>query len=162
MNIFYLQREPEACAHDHCDKHVPKMILEYAQLMSTAHRELDGDDCVDQLYKSTHKNHPSAIWARSSDKHYMWLYELFCALSEEYQTRYGKEHLTFTKLHGILQYLPHNIRANGFTDPPQCMPDMYKHDDCITAYRSFYRHDKSRFAKWQYSDVPTWYTTSHV
>ena len=106
MNIFYLQREPEACAHDHCDKHVPKMILEYAQLMSTAHRELDGDDCVDQLYKSTHKNHPSAIWTRSSDQHYMWLYELFCALSEEYQTRYGKEHLTFTKLHGILQYLP--------------------------------------------------------
>ena len=158
MNIFYLQREPEACAHDHCDKHVPKMILEYAQLMSTAHRELDGDDCVDQLYKSTHKNHPSAIWTRSSDQHYMWLYELFCALSEEYQLRYGKEHLTFTKLHGLLKYLPHNIQANGFSDPPQCMPDEYKHDDCITAYREFYRHDKSRFAKWQYSDVPTWYT----
>ncbi len=158
MNIFYLQREPESCAHDHCDKHVPKMILEYAQLMSTAHRELDGDDCVDQLYKSTHKNHPSAIWTRSSDQHYMWLYELFCALSEEYQLRYGKEHLTFTKLHGILKYLPHNIQANGFTDPPQCMPDQYKHDDCITAYREFYRYDKSRFAKWQYTDVPTWYT----
>ena len=157
MNIFYLQREPEACAHDHCDKHVPKMILEYAQLMSTAHHELDGDDCMDQLYKSTHKNHPSAIWARSSDQQYMWLYELFCALSEEYQLRYKKEHLTFTKLHGILKYLTRNIQTNGFTDPPQCMPDEYKHDNCIPAYREFYRHDKSRFAKWKYSDVPTWY-----
>ena len=27
----------------HCDKHVVKMIIEYAQLMSTAHRVLDGD-----------------------------------------------------------------------------------------------------------------------
>ena len=144
MNIFYLQREPEACAHDHCDKHVPKMILEYAQL-------------IDQLYKSTHKNHPSAIWARSSDNQYMWFYELFCALSEEYQLRYKKEHLTYTKLHGLLKYLPRNIQTNGFTDPPQCMPDEYKHDNCITAYREFYRHDKSRFANWKYSDVPTWY-----
>ena len=31
----------------HCDKHVVKMILEYAQLLSTAHRVLDGDEWAD-------------------------------------------------------------------------------------------------------------------
>jgi len=38
MNIFYLDPQPRLCAQYHCDKHVVKMILEYAQLLSTAHR----------------------------------------------------------------------------------------------------------------------------
>ena len=42
MNIFYLHSDPRTCAEYHCDKHVVKMILEYAQLLSTAHRILDG------------------------------------------------------------------------------------------------------------------------
>ena len=42
MNLFYLDTRPEKCATLHCDKHVVKMIIEYAQLMSTAHRMIDG------------------------------------------------------------------------------------------------------------------------
>jgi hypothetical protein len=42
MNIFYLDEDPKICAQYHCDKHVVKMIIEYAQLLSTAHRVLDG------------------------------------------------------------------------------------------------------------------------
>ena len=42
MNIFYLHKDPKVCAEQHLDKHVVKMLIEYAQLMSTAHRMLDG------------------------------------------------------------------------------------------------------------------------
>ena len=42
MNIFYLDHDPTKCAMYHVDKHVVKMIVEYAQLLSTAHRVLDG------------------------------------------------------------------------------------------------------------------------
>ena len=42
MNIFYLHKDPKTCAEMHIDKHCVKMIIEYAQLMSTAHRMLDG------------------------------------------------------------------------------------------------------------------------
>ena len=42
MNIFFLHRDPEQAAKEHVDKHVVKMIVEYAQLLSTAHRMLDG------------------------------------------------------------------------------------------------------------------------
>jgi hypothetical protein len=42
MNIFFLDTNPALCAKAHCDKHVVKMILEYAQLLSTAHRIIDG------------------------------------------------------------------------------------------------------------------------
>ena len=44
MNIFYLDTNPALCAEYHCDKHVLKMIIEYAQLLSTAHRILDGEE----------------------------------------------------------------------------------------------------------------------
>ena len=47
MNIFYLHEEPEIAAELHCDKHVVKMIIEYAQLLSTAHRMLDGKHYID-------------------------------------------------------------------------------------------------------------------
>lgn len=42
MNIFVLHRHPRTAARDHCDKHVVKMIVEYAQMLSTAHRQHDG------------------------------------------------------------------------------------------------------------------------
>ena len=48
MNIFYLHSDPALAAEMHCDKHVVKMILEYAQMLSTAHRVLDGDSYANQ------------------------------------------------------------------------------------------------------------------
>jgi len=47
MNIFYLNKDPKVCAEQHCDKHVVKMIVEYAQLLSTAHRVIDGEEYED-------------------------------------------------------------------------------------------------------------------
>jgi hypothetical protein len=44
MNIFYLHENTTECAKQHLDKHVVKMILEYAQLLSTAQRLLDGHE----------------------------------------------------------------------------------------------------------------------
>ena len=51
MNIFYLHNDPQIAAQMHCDKHVVKMILEYAQLLSTAHHELDGVPSI-ECYKN--------------------------------------------------------------------------------------------------------------
>ena len=44
MNIFYLHEDPIQNAKWHVDKHVVKMVTEYAQLLSTAHRILDGTE----------------------------------------------------------------------------------------------------------------------
>ena len=48
MNIFYLDPDPKVCAEMHNNKHTVKMIIEYAQLMSTAHRVLDGTEYYDK------------------------------------------------------------------------------------------------------------------
>jgi hypothetical protein len=42
MNIFALDHVPRIAAQQHLDRHVVKMVIEYAQLLSTAHRVLDG------------------------------------------------------------------------------------------------------------------------
>ena len=95
MNIFHLDNDPIKAAQMMLDKHVVKMIVEYAQLMSTAHRVLDGEHYYgktvngrkiarwkhptldNQLYKASHVNHPSNIWLRESDDNYFWLYRHF-------------------------------------------------------------------------------------
>ena len=164
MNIFYLSDCPQEAAESHNDKHCVKMILESAQMLSTAHRELDGD-VPDILYKSTHKNHPSTIWTRSSKQHYDWLFRLFRMLSAEYSIRYGlitdtndtfKVHKSWDKLGKILETAPNNIEDNGWEDPPQCMPDSCKDDDVVTAYRNYYIQEKKSFAKWNYTRRPEW------
>lgn len=121
------------------------MILESAQLLSTAHRELDGDGWADEagLYKRTHKNHPSAVWTRSSKPHYDWLYDHFVALCDEYSYRYDKTHKTDTKFRDALAYAPPSILHTKFEDPPQCMPDVYKHKNTVQAYRNYYTLDKA-------------------
>ncbi len=62
MNIFLLDIDWQINATYHVDKHVVKMILESAQLLSTAVR-LSG---IDAGYKAAYKNHPCAIWTRQS------------------------------------------------------------------------------------------------
>ena len=165
MNIFFLDKRPDDAAEMHCDKHVVKMILEYAQLLSTAHHELDGEDVHPDLYKSTHKNHPSTIWTRSSKQHYDWLFRLFRMLSAEYSIRYGlindvcdtfKVHKSWDKLGKILENAPKNIEDNGWEDPPQCMPDYCKKENTVDAYRNYYIQEKKSFAEWKFTKEPKW------
>jgi hypothetical protein len=142
MNIFYLHDSPHISAKAMTNKHVVKMILESAQLMSTAHHELDGEQAPQDIYKTTHKNHPSAVWVRQSMQNYMWLWQHFVALSHEYTKRYNKVHATYRKLEGILSMPPKNIKNKDFTQPPQAMPDVYKEKDSIQAYRRYYMNKK--------------------
>jgi hypothetical protein len=163
MNIFYLDRDPVIAAQMHCDKHCIKMILESAQMLSTAHRVLDGDEYANKmgLYKLAHKNHPSTIWVRSSELNYRWLWEHYVALMDEYTYRYDKTHAT-SRLRDALDKTPDNMPAIQLTDtpwaaPPQCMPDYCKGDDAVLAYQTYYIVEKSGFAKWKRRDIPEWF-----
>ena len=155
MNIFYLDRDPFTAARYHCDKHVVKMILETAQLLSTAHHLCDTTVDRNILYRPTHVNHPSAIWVRESNSNYQWTWELLYALGREYEERYHKTHLSIKKLLDPLADLP-ELPNEHRTDPPQCMPDYCKRSDTVEAYRSYYRMEKAMFAKWAYSPTPEW------
>ena len=156
MNIFYLDNDPKRCAQQTCDKHVVKMIVESAQLLSTAHHVLDGD--VDGLYKPTHKNHPSAIWCRTTDSNYVWLWCLLVSLCKEYTYRYNKIHKCQRDgLVSRLMTLPTIIPNGDFTPPTPAMPDHYKTDDALQSYHNYYNGSKASFAKWTGRSVPSWF-----
>jgi hypothetical protein len=138
MNVFFIDRDPDAAAKAMINKHVVKMVLECAQLLSTCHR-VYGDE-REILYKETHKNHPCAVWIRESTLHYDWVYEHMMALGREYSRRYGgKTHLSITKLSKILKKAPKKMKKCGWSDPPQCMPEEYQKADTLAAYRAYYQ-----------------------
>lgn len=149
MNIFVLDSDPTKAAQYQCDRHVVKMVLESAQLLCAAHESAP--------YKRTHYNHPCAVWTRSSMSNYKWLLSHAYALAAEYKKRYGKEH----KCVEVLDWCRDNdpmILDLGLTPFAQAMPDQYKNDDPVVAYRSYYINEKNKIAKWKHGNVPAWYT----
>ena len=145
MNIFYLNSDPVIAAKKQYNKHIVKMILESAQLLCSAHYMLGSE--IDVPYKLTHKNHPSAMWARRSLQNYAWLYYHMLALGDEYTKRYGKKHLTITKCEYVLNIPPGPIFNTGLTEMPQCMPNKHKVDgDSVAAYRNYYINEKAHCA----------------
>jgi hypothetical protein len=182
MNIFYLSKNPVEAAQMSCDKHVVKMILESAQLLSTCHRVLDGIEYYDKtkngrkikrwkhpnknmeavLYKAGWIKHPSTLWLFESAYNYLWLYQHMMALNEEYKKRYNhtKDHLTIQKLGDLLKHTPKNSKINKIsTDPKPAMPDECKvPGDSVQSYRRYYIMKKRRFATWKApATIPEWY-----
>jgi len=149
VNIFWLDKDRHTNAKYHCDKHVVKMILEYTQLLSTAHNILGSDR---GCYKTTHQNHPCAVWAREGSTNYVQLYDLLEVLLEEYTYRYGKIHKCAQYM-GQLYTPPAGI-PKGSTELKQCMPDEYKGDCPIQSYRNYYINEKAYMAKWKNRPTP--------
>jgi hypothetical protein len=176
VNIFILDHDPVLCAQYHVDRHAVKMIVEYGQLLSTAHRILDGIPCKRRrgtrlkswyslenpnldlrLYSHTHVNHPCALWARQSSENYLYLYRLLVELCKEYTYRYGRVHkLEASGLLRVLQILPVNIPISGITKFAQAMPEQYKSRSTVKAYRSYYNGEKQHLFKWKHRDIPHW------
>jgi len=159
------------------------MVVESAQMLSTAHRMLDGvetkkrsksgktmskyymlgDTREHHLYNAVHFNHPCTIWTRESSQNYLWHYELFIALCDEYTKRYGKVHLTDKSLREHLKVTPNNIPDISMTpfrlamkSNPECMDES----DPVESYRKFYMTKQERFKmEWKNAQTPYWFST---
>lgn len=93
MNIFVTDPCPQQSAKNLDNKRVIKMILESAQMLSTAAHELGYPEYA--AYKSTHKNHPCNVWVRKNKSNYLWLFKHFIYLCGEYKRRYNREHKSY-------------------------------------------------------------------
>lgn len=154
MNIFVLDKNPDKAAEYHCDKHVVKMVLETAQLLSTAVNTVTGKQ-VKGFYKTTHLNHPCAIWTRESYANFQWLWELGMALSFEYSARYGKDHKSHAVITKSLKYLT-KMPAKRRTPFVLAMPEEYRTGNAVESYRNYYKGEKSEIAKWKQGE-PIWW-----
>lgn len=182
MNIFILDRDIRKCAQYHCDRHVVKMLTEYAQQISTANRVIHGTqieiESVDKngkirkkkhwklenpvleetLMKVSHINHPCNKWIRESDSNYKYLRSLGLALYDEYLYRYDKP---IHKGGEAVRAAPESLKIEdlGLTPFPNCTQGPARDiDDIVEAYRKFYHTHKSHFATWEKTrSKPDWY-----
>lgn len=180
MNLFYLDTDPVKAAQEQCDKHVVKMIVESAQMLSTAHRMLDGKmietrsktgrkgkyyeltDAREQLlYKAVHHYHPCTVWTMKSNSNYNWHWVHFKALCEEYTYRYGKVHKTDDLLKDSLYQSPRNIAVGPLSPLPLAMgaaPECIDYSDPVGSYRKFYQTKQARFKMaWTKREIPGWF-----
>ena len=178
MNIFVVadNEHPRLSAIQLCDKHIIKMPLETAQMLSTAHRVLCGklkmspsvtgkrvvrywvlpDEREQSLYKAVHVNHPCTVWARKTLGNFIWLYDHGIALCNEFEKRFGNVH----KSKAVIQQCMDKVDALGLVDlnktpHPLCMPEEYKTKCAVESYRNYYHGEKSHFATWP--NPPTWW-----
>jgi hypothetical protein len=132
------------------------MILESVQIISTVASFYN----IEAPYKPTHVNHPCVIWARESFENYLWLFNLLVALQKEYEFRYGEDkiHKSFSTIlySGVLEQLPDFLSDKEFTLPPQCMPEEYRQQDTVQAYRDYYSFGKKHLHKWTKREEPFW------
>jgi hypothetical protein len=85
-------------------------------------------------------------------------------LCEEYTFRYGgKTHRTQERMYDVgLRFLPRGIPKGNLTKHPQCMPDEYKTENAVDAYRSYYIGAKSPICKWTHREIPGWWPSSSL
>lgn len=155
MNIFVLDENPFKAAQllfkDDIymkNKRSKKMILESAQLLSTALNEYNSGLPV---YKTTHKNHPCAIWVRQSRQNYTWLLMHMKGLNHQFRRLTGKNHASYEKLyltflHGM-RYIP-NRPSNGFVNcaANDSLGLNYKHiDNVCLAYKTYLEKRKELY-----------------
>jgi len=187
VNIFHLDKDPVRAAEYMCDRHVVKMILEYSQLLCTAHwvgwqhmlnppSNLKGKLLKEWLaeniplpefvpqYSMTHVNHPSAVWSRQCWGNYNWLVRHALALCSEYTRRYGRVMKSEAVIRWAGRYPPPVFDSTDTDNPlamtpfATAMPEEYKvPGDPVQSYRNYYHGSKSRFAKWKYTSPPPWW-----
>lgn len=177
MNMFITDVEHKNNLLNYCDVHVRKMITEQAQMLSTAHRVLDGvkgtllvyskkdkkfilkqygavlrhlgeEGSTPALYLKTHENHPNNLWIRESIMNYRYAYHLFIAMLDEYEYRFEKKHES-SKLRHDLKQVPRNLKNIKMT--PFVWDRSYQFINNVTdAYKKIFI---DKFREWSLSNA---------
>jgi hypothetical protein len=159
MNIFVLSADPQKSASMLCDKHVCKMAVESAQMLSTAICERLGVEAqnISGLYQPVCRHHPCNMWVGESIHNFEWLVEHGLAICKEFEKRFGHAHASSVILEHAAVYAP-LFDLVPMTQFVQVMPQQYVvPDNPVAAYRNYYLADKRRFATWKNVDPPYWW-----
>lgn len=130
MNIFVLDRNPNKIAKHYCRLHLGKLMLECCQIL--------------RLTKRQHNNSEWIPWANSNKDNYNWLLCLGKAMYKEWLSRGYNRH----KSGEILLSTESGSQTVGAVlSWPQVMPEQYKSNCPIRAYRKYYAEKLKDFKK---------------
>lgn len=154
MNIFVVSDEVFACADALDDKRLNKMVLETAQILSSAVIRYGGET----LYRVTHSSHPCVLWAGDTRSNYVWTVNLFRALHLEYFSRNNKSHKSFEDTFLDLSSKRSVIPEGALTPFVNC--SLFKENpDVYEAYKLTLKDKWSKdnpAPKWTNRNSPIW------
>lgn len=170
MNVQYTNECPIEAARGMCRAHRNKMLVEYCQLMSTAHHVMGSELDLDDIYKPFSPNSMFPKWVRQSAENYAWLWTSALELLELYKRDTGKSHKCEAMLK-VLYTMPVGMdKEAAFTPPPltKSAPD-YLHEmyaeEPIEAHRCYideklwgWFYDGTKVDSTFFEAVPFWYT----
>lgn len=108
------------------------------------------------VYWGCHHKHPVTLWAGHSYENWEWLCKHGLALYKEFRYRYLSDHKSGYVIKKLFE-AGLGPKEGGRTPFAQAMPDQYKHENAITAYRQYYIGEKAGFAKWTKRNPPYWW-----
>lgn len=164
MNIFVLDENPVKSAQAMDCVRVPKMVTESAQMMASALRRWGATDEQMPLtksgspYKGGYHHHPCTIFAGDTRANFKWLAHHAEALLDEYYHRFGKVHACHNPIYQMSS-MSKMIPEGDLMPFAQAMPDEYKDDDAVKAYRAYY-HSKMHSAggvHYRHTSPPDWW-----
>lgn len=130
----------------HTDKHVVKMVLETAQILSTTQPDHP------MAYKLTHVNHPACVWTRHCPANTLWTWRMGMSLCREYTHRYGKKH----KSQSVIEALYPEQAHGRSTQQARCYPMSYDLPTVVQGYRRYYLLEKLDNATYTNRKPPVW------
>lgn len=152
MNIFVVNSNPIVAARSLPDRHVTKMIVESAQMLSIVFsehywnigevRKVDGTPF--KTKRGTFKNHPCTKWVAENINHCEWLIFHAIGLCNEFNLRYGHSHGLHQSLNDVLELFSSATKNKArwalVKQFARAMPDNLKYDENISdvqAYRLY-------------------------
>jgi len=152
MNFFMLDYDLRKSAKALDNARLSKMIVETAQIISTAFYIQNGFT-LGQMYKPTHESHPVVKWAAEDKINTGFLLMYFLLLNNEYTLRSKKHHKSLDCYSSFRDY--YRISSLCFSEPPQCMPEEFQSGDIVEAYRNYYA--SKRLIRYDVDQIPEWF-----
>ena len=161
MNIFAFDKCPMRSALWLDDIRKNKMILESAQMLSTAVRALCPDTKL-EVYKTAYLNHPCSKWARQSRANFQWLLH---HMSWLYNQKSG-EHKSARLIPEFQKYADDGDFPDEYLTPfANCARNLERGvdysdiDDVHQAYRMYMNDrwkERNITLTWRWGEEPDW------
>ena len=150
MNVFASNRSPDLSARYLADRHVVKMVVESAQILSTA-MTITGR-AIPGIYRVTHIHHP-CVQAAKDPEYFLWVVQHGLALSDEYTVRFHKTHASAE----VLLRIAETVEIDRCANPqywPLAMPDEFK---CADPHQSYIEYLRNKYKTWKdLGAAPKW------
>ena len=160
VNLFYLDKDPKLCAQYYCDKHVNKIMIEIAQILSQVHHVISDKEPPYKFCKAISNTLAPFVWAKESVNNYKYCSDLAYYLLQEYKYRFKKSyHKSEEPIIWLRQNIPKEIKKRNTTE--------FKLTENVNAYSEFfnsviasryiYVDFKCKNDKWTLRGEPSWF-----